>query len=58
MNLLERLRTFGAYIMDQYGNESEFTPNPLTTAAADEIERLQKEVEHYKTLYYNSTIEP
>lgn len=41
MELIERLRTFGAYAMDEDGNMSEFHPNALTTAAADEIERLR-----------------
>lgn len=39
--LLHRLRTFGAYTMDDDGNLSEFHPNPLTSDAADEIERLR-----------------
>lgn len=38
--LLHRLRTFGAYIMFDDGTTTPFQPNPLTTAAADEIERL------------------
>lgn len=38
--LLARLRTFGAYTMDDSGNLSDFQPNQLTTDAADRIERL------------------
>jgi hypothetical protein len=47
MNLLERLRSFGAYIMDDQGNHSEFSPNPHTTAAADAIEMLREERDHW-----------
>lgn len=38
--LLHRLRTFGAFTMFDDGTTTPFQPNPLTTAAADEIERL------------------
>ena len=47
MNILERLRTFGAYIMDEHGNIGEFSPNPLTSQAADEIEMLREERDYW-----------
>ena len=40
-SLIDRLRMFGAYIMDDDGNVGEFSPNALTSEAADEIERLR-----------------
>lgn len=44
--LLDRLRTFGAYVMDDDGNLTGFQANALTSAAADEIQRLQHRVDH------------
>lgn len=41
MMLIERLRTFGAYVMDDDGNMTDFQPNQLTTDAADMIEWLR-----------------
>lgn len=47
MNILERLRSFGAYIMDDHGNITDFSPNPLTWQAADEIEMLREERDYW-----------
>lgn len=41
MDIVERLRLFGSVSMDEEGRLGPFETNPLTAAAAAEIERLQ-----------------
>lgn len=44
MDIVERLRLLGSVSMDEEGRLGPFETNPLTAAAADEIERLRAEI--------------
>lgn len=47
-DLIDRLRTFGAYSMDDHGNLSEFHANQLTAAAADAVIMLLAELRRHQ----------